>query len=209
MEIRTDLLFVIDVIIVTVCVFCIVKGYINGFFYELINFIFILLSIVLAWFVSPVLSKAYPIFKLNSGNELIDTISSTLNLNTLFNNVLWFVIVVFVLIILSLLLKPLFKKLVKVPVLGFFNRLLGAIFGILNSFIIILLISIFLSLPVIQNAKEVKQKTLLRYTDKVSKVVNNYIVNNIDLDAVGDDLDVDKARRELYDYLLEQGFIDE
>lgn len=209
MEIRTDLLFVIDVIIVTVGVFCIIKGYINGFFYELINFIFILLSIVLAWFISPVLSKAYPIFKLNSGNELVDTISDTLNLNSLFNNILWFIIVVFGLIVLSLLLKPLFKKLCKVPVLGFFNRVLGALFGILNAFVVVLLISILLSLPVIKNGKEVKQKTLLKYTDSVSKLVNNYIVNNINLDELDENFDVDNSRRELYDYLVEQGFIDE
>lgn len=212
MNIPQNLFIIIDILVAIILLFGIIKGCINGFAYELINLVFLALSFVAAWFISPILANKVPIFKLDVENDLVNKMYETTNASLMINNIIWIIILVLFLNLIFLLVKPLFKTISKIPVIGAVNRILGGLLGFLRSFIICLLISVLITLPIIKNGKEVKENTVLKYGDDITKFATKYIVNSINLDGIKDELDnfdVDDARDDLTNWLIEQGVLDE
>lgn len=212
MNIPSNLFIFIDILIVIIFLFCIIKGLINGFVFELINILFLALSFAVAWFISPIFASKVPLIVLDVKNELALKLIEFSDAVILVNNLLWLVIIVLILNLLFMIIKPIFKKISKIPVIGPFNRVLGGILGGLRAFVICLLISVLLSMPVIQNGKDVNEGTVLKYADDVTSYATNLILNNINLDKIKeefDDFDVDKARNDLASWLIDQGIFNE
>ena len=212
MNIPSNLFIFIDILIVIIFLFCIIKGLINGFIFELINILFLALSFAVAWFISPIFASKVPLIVLDVKNELALKLIEFSDAVILVNNLLWLVIIVLILNLLFMIIKPIFKKISKIPVIGPFNRVLGGILGGLRAFVICLLISVLLSMPVIQNGKDVNEGTVLKYADDVTSYATNLILNNINLDKIKeefDDFDVDKARKDLASWLIDQGIFNE
>lgn len=212
MNIPSNLFIFIDILIVVIFLFCIIKGLINGFVFELINILFLALSFAVAWFISPIFASKVPLIVLDVKNELALKLIEFSDAVILVNNLLWLVIIVLILNLLFMIIKPIFKKISKIPVIGPFNRVLGGILGGLRAFVICLLISVLLSMPVIQNGKDVNEGTVLKYADDVTSYATNLILNNINLDKIKeefDDFDVDKARNDLASWLIDQGIFNE
>ena len=92
----------------------------------------------------------------------------------------------------------------KIPVLGKLNKLLGMLVGIINATIIVLALSMLLSLPLFKNAKDIKDKTLLRYINDYSNQAISYIAEKIILsnDLINiNNFDIDSYREEFSNWL--------
>lgn len=212
MENINYLYLIVDAIIVGLFILCIIKGFKKGFVYQLINILFLFISLAIGYFVSPILSKSIPIFKFSNEDTLLNAILESIKIADLINNVIWFVIIVIGLNLIYLIIKPLFKSFSKMPVIGTFNKILGAFLGIIYAYLIVSLLVIFLSIPFFKEGKAIKDNTILKYTDTVSNLVNNYIIDNIDIENMLNDVenfDTDKARESFKNYLIEQGILNE
>ena len=195
---------IIDIVILLLYVLFLFKGIRNGFVYQLVTFILLIASLGVAWFASPVMASNFKLIDIKEINNSIINVSS---IETLINTITWFIIITIICIVLFIVIRIISKKVSKIPVIGLVNRILGGIFGIVNATIVVCLLSIVLSIGNIKNVNDIKDKTLFKYISNLSDKAGTYIVNNIDLSKVKDkvdDFDVNKAREEFLNWIIEQ-----
>lgn len=204
MKVPSDIFIYIDISILLIYALFIIVGYKKGFIFEIISIVFTGLSLLAAWFLSPVFAGLYPIIKLNNLNNKTEIINKFVNIDALLNSILYFVIIFLVLKLLYLLLSIVLKGFNKIPVIGSFNKILGAFAGVFNATLMILSLSLLLYLPIFENGEEIINKTFFKYIDEYSDSVLNFAIDNSDLNSFKDgfnDFDVDNAREEFKEWL--------
>ena len=196
----------INLFILAIYVFLMIIGYMKGFLYQVINIIYTVLSLAVAWFVSPVLAELFPLISIETIDEQYKLLNSLFNLDRLLNTAAYFVIVFLLLKILYIFISLITKSLNKIPVLGKVNKVLGMIAGILNATIIVFALSMLLSLPLFKNGREVKENTVFKYIEKYTNNAISFIAEKIVV-YKGDlkDVDIDSYRKEFSDWLSSFG----
>lgn len=205
MVISSEYFIYINVAIVLIYVIFAIVGYKNGLALQVIDLIYNILAVVVAWFVSPILAAHFPLVKL-------DELYTALGLNVLIDTLLYCVIIFLVLKLIYLFIKPLFKGVTKLPIIGFINKIGGFFFGLINATIVLLLISMLLNTPLFSNGKEVKSNTYLKYCESLSQKALEITLNHINLDSIKDSVDnfdVDKTREEFDKWLTKQGIFND
>lgn len=204
MSIPQDYFLYISIGIGIIFLTLIIFGYIKGFLYELVSIIYTGLSIAISWFVSPTLASLYPIFSVEKLYPEYKIITNFMNLDAILNTLAYFLIVFLVLKVFYWVLSLLLKGMNKIPVLGKVNKLLGALVGVINGLLVCLALNMLLTLPIFKNGNEVRNGTILRYTNSLNKITLNYIAENIDLDNIKnqfESFDVDNARNDFKTWL--------
>ena len=184
MNIPSNYFICIDILVVLLFIIFIFVGYKKGFLYELFSLIYTLASTIASWFLAPVFASLYPLIKLKNLTNDQMIIANFVNLEVILNTIAYFVIIFLVLKICYIVLSLLFKSINKVPIVGGFNRILGALMGIVNAAIITLFISMILSMPLIENGDEVKKNTVFAYINTYGEKAMSYIVENVDLNHI-------------------------
>ena len=171
--------------------------------YEVLSIAYTAISLLIAWFVSPVLANMYPLIKVETLSNELSLINKVININSLLDTIVYFVIVFFVLKLLYLIISLIVKSFNKVPVLGTINKILGGVCGIINATLVTLAISLLFTLPIFKNGSEIREKTVLKYVDTYSTKALELFVENIDLNkyVVDSSFDVDLARDGLKEWL--------
>ena len=208
MHIPKDYFIYVNIVVAIVFILNIFKSYKNGFIYELVNLAFLVFSILCSWFIAPVLANKVFIY---DANKLVDNKLPLDNINVFVNTIIWFVLLLLILNVLFLLLKPLLKFFSKIPVLGTVNKILGGIVGIIYGLFITIIISLILTLPIFTNGKEVVDNTVLKYANILNKEVTKIVIKNVNLDEIyknTEGFNVEDARKDLENWLIEQGVID-
>ena len=161
MEIPLSVVPFINIGIVVWIALALFTGYKKGFLWEILKTLGYLAAAVLSWIVSPGLAetinifpKAWAPFAGTSVGELV---------YTRINYVVWFIIVFLVIVILLALLKPLFGAVTELPVLKNLNGILGALFSLLTTFILMLVVVYILNTALIKNGKDVIDQSFLKY----------------------------------------------
>lgn len=205
MAISSELFLYINLAIIVLYIVFAIIGYKNGLALQVIDLLYNFLAIAFSWFVSPILAAHFPLVKL-------DELYTALGINVLIDTIIYCVIVFLVLKLIYMFIKPLFKGVSKLPILGFINKLGGFLFGLINATIIILLLSMLLNTPLFTNGKEVKENTFLKYCSELSGKAMELTLNHLNLDGIKneiDNFDIDEARQEFDKWLIEQGIINE
>ncbi|MBR5755451.1 MAG: CvpA family protein [Erysipelotrichaceae bacterium] len=181
-------------------------GYMKGFLYQIINIVYTVFCVAVAWFASPVLAELFPLISIDKIDSQYSLLNSFFNLDKLLNTAAYFVIVFLVLKVIYIFIALLTKSLNKIPVLGKLNKILGMIVGILNATIIVFALSMLLSLPLFKNGKEVKENTVFKYIEKYTNQAVSVIAEKI-VAKSGElkDIDVESYRRQFYDWLSSLG----
>ena len=190
----------------------IIIGYTKGFVYELVSLVYTVFALLAAWFISPILADHYPIIRLEKIYNDANAISKFLNLDPILNMIAYFVIVFLVLKVLYLLISLIVKSLNKIPVIGKINKVFGGLYGIINATLITFGISLFFTLPIFKNGNEVREKTILKLTDRYTKKALAFISDNADFDKMKknfEDYDIDKSRDEFEQWLIENKIVSE
>lgn len=204
MNISSDYFLYINIAIVLIYIFFIVIGYIKGFLFELVSLAYTFLSGVIAWLLSPVFAGIYPLIKIEESSAQIELLNKFINIDNVLNTAIYFVIIFLVLKLFYVVLAFVLKGINKIPVIGKFNQILGAIAGIINATLVSLVLSILLTLPIIKNGQEVKDNTIFKYIDVLTNKVLNSAINNMDIENIKDDfqeLDAEKIREEFKNWL--------
>lgn len=207
MTVPSEYFLYINIFIFALYLVFIFIGYKKGFLYELISLIYTALAIGAAWFVSPVLASVFPIVDLNtvSGGQY-QMLSTMLNLNSIVNIVIYFLLVFLVLKLIYVFISLLLKSMNKIPVIGSFNQILGAVFGFINATLIVLSLSMLCSLPILKNGEEIKEGTVLKLITTYSDQALNFIMKEIgsyNLKQEVSDFDVESYREDLKQWILQ------
>lgn len=205
MNISSDYFLYINIILVLIYIIFAIIGYKNGLMVQMIDLIFNFLAIFAAYFISPILASHFPLVTM-------EEIYTKLNINRIIDTLIYCVIVYVILRIFYIFIKPVFKSVSKVPLIGFLNKVGGFLLGIVNATFIMLALGLLLTTPLFSNGIEVKKGTFLKYTDKLCEKAIDISVKYINFDSFKetiDDFDIDSAREEFNKWLIEKGVFHE
>ena len=205
MVISSSYFIYINLVLLVLYLIGLIVGFKNGLILQIVDLLFNVIALFIAYFVSPILAAHFPLVKL-------DEVYTALNLNTLIDMLIYIVIVFVILKILYLIIKPLFASVSKIPLLGFINRIGGALMGIVNATIIVLLFCMLLNTPIFKNGNEIKNGTYLKVVDNLSYKALEFSMDHINFDSIKNeikDFDIDESRKAFEKWLEEQGIIHE
>ena len=180
----------------------IVIGYKNGLILQIVDLVYNILALFIGYFLAPILASHFPIVKL-------DEVYMALKLNVLMDTLIYMIIVFILLKLLYLIIKPLFGFVSKIPLIGFVNDIGGALMGIVNATIVVLLFCMLLNTPLFKNGNEVKEKTYLKTINGLSYKALEFSMDHFDFQNEFKDFDIDKTRMAFDKWLEEQGVFDE
>lgn len=204
MNIPNNFFIFIDIFIAIIYFVFIIIGYKRGFLFELVSLLYSVISILISWFLAPILANVYPIINIDNLNKETELITKVFDLSTMINTLIYFVIVFLLLKLIYIVIAFILKGMNKIPVIGKFNQILGIFAGMFNATLITLSLSMLLTLPIIKNGEHIKNKTLFKYISNYSDKILNYIVENIDFDNIKlqfDNFDIDNARLEFKNWI--------
>ena len=179
-----------------------VIGYKNGLILQIVDLVYNILALFIGYFLAPILASHFPIVKL-------DEVYMALKLNVLMDTLIYMIIVFILLKLLYLIIKPLFGFVSKIPLIGFVNDIGGALMGIVNATIVVLLFCMLLNTPLFKNGNEVKEKTYLKTINGLSYKALEYSMDHFKFENEFKDFDIDKTRMAFDKWLEEQGVFDE
>ena len=180
----------------------IVIGYKNGLILQIVDLVYNILALFIGYFLAPILASHFPIVKL-------DEVYMALKLNVLMDTLIYMIIVFILLKLLYLIIKPLFGFVSKIPLISFVNDIGGALMGIVNATIVVLLFCMLLNTPLFKNGNEVKEKTYLKTINGLSYKALEYSMDHFKFENEFKDFDIDKTRMAFDKWLEEQGVFDE
>lgn len=180
----------------------VVIGYKNGLILQIVDLVYNILALSIGYFLAPILASHFPIVKL-------DEAYMALKLNVLMDTLIYMIIVFILLKLLYLIIKPLFGFVSKIPLIGFANDIGGALMGIVNATIVVLLFCMLLNTPLFKNGNEVKEKTYLKTINGLSYKALEYSMDHFKFENEFKDFDIDKTRMAFDEWLEEQGVFDE
>ncbi len=180
----------------------IVIGYKNGLILQIVDLVYNILALFIGYFLAPILASHFPIVKL-------DEVYMALKLNILMDTIIYMIIVFILLKLLYLIIKPLFGFVSKIPLISFVNDIGGALMGIVNATIVVLLFCMLLNTPLFKNGNEVKEKTYLKTINGLSYKALEYSMDHFKFENEFKDFDIDKTRMAFDKWLEEQGVFDE
>lgn len=180
----------------------VVIGYKNGLILQIVDLVYNILALFIGYFLAPILASHFPIVKL-------DEVYMALKLNVLMDTLIYMIIVFILLKLLYLIIKPLFDFVSKIPLIGFVNDIGGALMGIVNATIVVLLFCMLLNTPLFKNGNEVKEKTYLKTINGLSYKALEFSMDHFDFQKEFKDFDIDKTRMAFDKWLEEQGVFDE
>lgn len=180
----------------------IVIGYKNGLILQIVDLVYNILALFIGYFLAPILASHFPIVKL-------DEVYMALKLNVLMDTLIYMIVVFILLKLLYLIIKPLFGFVSKIPLIGFVNDIGGALMGIVNATIVVLLFCMLLNTPLFKNGNEIKEKTYLKTINGLSYKALEYSMDHFKFENEFKDFDIDKTRMAFDKWLEEQGVFDE
>lgn len=208
MSLSSNYFFIVDIIVVVIFILCMAFSYKNGLIYELVSLLLIFISLFFAYLLSPILAKRYYLIKPDLSS--FPDINPTVIYNGV-NVVVWFIVLVILFCLLLILIKPLFKKLTKIPVIGWVNKVFGVVIGFIKGLFICFIISYLLSLSIFKNGNDIKNGTFIKYSDELSNKAITIIIKNVNFDKINneiEDFNAADARKAIESFFVKQGIID-
>lgn len=166
MTIHLNFIMMINLIVLFGTLFLCASGYKHGFLFKILSCISFVVIVFVAWNLAELLKFIEIIPK--EWAPFMDT-----NLAPYFYGLLnkLFIFVVFVIIfsLLILILRPIAKVLGDLPIIHSINRLFGLIFGLVQSAIIIFVVTFLLTTPLFTNGNEIIQGSVLKFVEPIQK----------------------------------------
>ena len=175
-------------------------GYKNGLILSLVNTLGWILALTAGYLFSSAAAEVLMIFPI-SLTPMNETAFGPV-FQQMLNEIIWFFLIAAVVKLVCLLLKPIAKGFRRIPVLGFFNNLAGALFGIVNMWILTSLVCVLLSLPMFPWGKQLVDESLLKSASLVSGLIAEKI--EISTEDVNELLEYAENLKQMDDQQIEQ-----
>lgn len=144
-------------------------GYRKGFLSKILSCLSFIVIVFLSWQLAPALSKVFHFLPVEWA-PYQDTQLAGFFYN--YSNQLFiFAILVVMTLALVFVLKPIVLLFTQLPVISTFNALLGACFGLIETFLWCILLLFVLHSPLVKNGQEIINQTALRHVAVVQDKV--------------------------------------
>lgn len=166
----------IDLIIIILFIAALVSGYRKGFLVQLLNLVGLLVAFIVAYIYYKPLSEKFLLwvpYPAITENTALKFANEALDISLTFYQLLAFAVIFFVIKLALRIFFSIFDFLKNIPVLGPFNRFLGAILGfIISYFMIFIILYVLALLPIDAVQKFIESSILttliLEYTPLIS-----------------------------------------
>jgi len=151
----------LDVALVLFLLLGLINGFRRGLLLSLIDLIGLILALWLSFRFAPTLAEMIPLMR---ASEVVSQFPLLgLLLLQQINTIMWFFILFAAISLILLLIKPMFKAINKVPIVGGVNQILGALLGALKTLFMLWLLSLLLYTPLFNNGKALVEASYLRF----------------------------------------------
>jgi len=159
----------INVILVIVLAFFMVRAFYKGFLILLLETISLIVALVLAGLLAKPLALVLPLYFLDEVLLNLPIIGALFSVQI--NTFIWFIVLFFSISLILWLLRPVFHIVSKIPVIKGINRILGLGFGFIQAIVLLWIVSLILLTPLFVNGQTVIQNSALKYYDQVTNVM--------------------------------------
>lgn len=173
MELQTQTIQFVNVMILVIFIAFIIHGYRKGFLLKLISILSFFVVGILSWYLSSPLAKILSLYP-KDALPFQDTLLEALLYENL-NRIFIFVILCILFSLLVVIIKPMLKILGSVPVVSLLNKVAGSILGGIQALLIFFLAAMFLRLPLWDKGPEIASSSLLKYSDSIGDILLFYI----------------------------------
>lgn len=197
----------LNVVLILWFILTLYNGYKNGLLMQIVSLVGSVVALFAAWLFAPVFSSLFEFVKADGAGTL--TIEQTVKSQA---NVLICFIILFILVkLLVQLLTPLVRLISKVPFVKQVNSVVGAAFSLVFFAIKLLLLTYFLTMPIVKNGQDIIDNTFIRPFLEVSSPVIQYFDQTLYTNtAIQSILDQKSLTPEQHDaavkWLQEKGF---
>ena len=189
------------------------QGYNTGILRRLIGLVGSIISYWIAWILCGVFAKYINIISVKSlglSGTPFEAIAKTY-----VNQIAWFILLFLVLRILFFVVDRIAKGVHKVPGLHAVSALLGAVFGVLEAFVWMVVITVLLHTPLFKNGSYIVENSLIKQVNQVTEMVaKDYLgplFSSEGFSKLGEDTKslTDLQRNAVENWLKENGFVEE
>lgn len=185
-----------------------ITGYKSGFVLKGMELLSTVICALIAWIISMNLIDKidflpeYTLFQ----NELLNQ-----SMTLFVNRIIIFILLFLVLRILIIFIRPLFKSINWIPFVGFVNKILGAVLGYIEAYVLLVIFSFILTTPLFINGQEILKESKLIYVkdvfQKTSLIFNDEfdMLDSVQKMFVSTDME-DKDYENITHWLKGQGF---
>ena len=163
MYIDANYFILIDIAILIFLLINIIRGFKDGFLYQIVNLLGLIVAILIANFLAPVFADMFDLWP-HSWYMINEEIFNLLVYDTI-NNLAWFILLVIILKLIFLLFRPIAKFIGSIPLIKQVNKTLGIFSGAVLGLIWLFIFYLIMASPIIVNNREVINNTLFKYYD--------------------------------------------
>lgn len=158
---------IFDIIILIMLLYGLLSGLMRGGVLQLFSLIGFVIALILARLFSPDLA------------DIIHSIISTNNDTwSLFYNVISFILIFIVVQLIIKKVANLLNIVTKLPVIGFFNRILGALLGFVQMYLVAFVVILILFLTPMEDVKDlIEESQVAKYMINSTPVISDYFKN--------------------------------
>ena len=189
------------------------QGYNTGILRRLIGLVGSIISYWIAWILCGVFAKYINMISVKSlglSGTPFEAIAKTY-----VNQIAWFILLFLVLRILFFVVDRIAKGVHKVPGLHAVSALLGAVFGVLEAFVWMVVITVLLHTPLFKNGSYIVENSLIKQVNQVTEMVaKDYLgplFSSEGFSKMEEDTKslTDLQRNAVENWLKENGFVEE
>lgn len=174
MVFESSWIYYLSLISLLILVFSVLKGCKDGFLFKVLDITSTFLALALSFYLGNKFASYFTIIPSDLFSLGMDVQLETF-LCTQANAILLSVVVYVMIRLVFLVLFPLLKKVNDVPVIGFFNRLLGSVLGLLHGYIILFILVLLLHSPLVINGNEAIENSILKYVKSSGSYITGFI----------------------------------
>lgn len=161
--------YVITIVALLILLYCTYSGYKDGFVMKGCELLSMIICIIIAWVLSGQFNTTLQWFPKDYSLFTQTILDSPIYL--IMNRFFLFLILFVISRILIILIRPIFRSINWVPLVGKVNKLLGIILGFVQGFALIVVFAFILSSPLFANGSEVLEASKLSAAKDVYRTV--------------------------------------
>ena len=148
---KTDWALYVNIFVGILLIASIVEAYRKGLLRTLINLVRHILSLVVALLFARPLANVFPLINFKTSG-IVEVISDALAVEG--SVLIWFIIIFFGVLLVTLIFDRLFEFLEEIPIIGWINKVVGSVVGLVIGWIKLIVVCMLLVTPLFKNGQE-------------------------------------------------------
>lgn len=206
-EFPFDYIMFVNAFLILLFIAVLYKGYKEGMLLQIVNLVSSFVAIIIAWLFSDVFATVFQfVYYSKTGAPSIDNFFTQSA-----NRMIWFFVLFVVIRLLLIVLRPIASMISKMPLIKQVNSIAGAVFSVVTYVFYLMLITFFLTLPIVKNGTDIIENSYLSDINKILepafKGLETTIQRNESIQYILSERELTLSQKQsLVDMLSENGF---